>query len=791
VIIRVALAAAILAIPCMGADCVPVRRALVVGISNYVTGPNRKPAVKTARPVVTRIMPSGSTLRAPGTFGDLPAAVNDANAFADLLSGYEFQTANVKVLRNEQATGQEVLDNFEKVLIDPSSCREDVSVFYYSGHGSQIRNAAKVRMEDPDPYDRTLVTYDAVEGVPDVRSKELVRLYKKAVDKGIYLTVVLDSCQSGGLSRGAADLSARVRAIGEDPRVVDDVGLLDAEGKPLDLARQKNTGRSPPVLFLLAATETEKAEEHGDHGDFTKALLDKLPSHPDRAAIGDVFSDVRAAVAALRNDQHPQIDGDGRKDRDLFGDPADVMSGMIARSISGLNGAGALTLDKGRVAGLYEGCELVGATPNVAAVHLTVTKANAATSEAELRAGGPVRIPASSRFRLVHWVVPQKNITAFYYEKNAPSAAELAQAVDAVAELAAGTKVIADPTVAAGPGVVSQVWWIGSGWRLMDGSPGKGRDLGRTLDAAVVQRSVPPGAAVYVNFPLPAEAVSKVVLGKGTENDAVEVQSFAEAGFAPIYVLAGRWNAAARGIEYAWVRPGVTEEDQGGMNLPVHTLWLAADDPQLSEELTVRALKLHRIHSWLTLSSPPGGGDATEPFPYGLELRKVGTSEVLKQGESHTTKGEEYKAWITADPAKLKAITDKGRVVSRWLYVLSIDREGTIEVVAPPSGSNVGNFRPEKGKDPEPEMPLTGQEWDFRVGKPFGLDTYILLTTDEELDPGSLAASGVVSRGEGKGSNNPLGNLLTNLGTRNRGSDKPVPTTWSVQKVTVKSVEGN
>jgi hypothetical protein len=780
---------------CVAADCQPVRRALIVGISKYVPGPARKAPVRTEKPAVSRIAVSGNTLRPPSTFVDLPAAVNDANSFADLLGGYEFQTANVTVLRNEQATAQEILDHFQKNLIDESSCPGDVSVFYYSGHGSQIRNLAKVKANDPDPYDRTLVPYDVVEGVPDVRSRELVRLYKKAVDKGIYLTVILDSCQSAGLSRGAPDF-ALSRAIGEDPRVVDDPGLLDSQGKPLDLARKRNTGKYPTVLFLFAATEKEAAKESGGHGYFTSALLEKLPNHADRAAISDVFSDVKARVASVNNQQHPQIDGEERQNRDLFGDPADALSGMIAHSTTGLRGDSTIVLDKGRAAGLYEGCELVGASPSLANVRLTIRSASGATSVAELTTGSGVPIPSSSRFRLERWVVPEKNPMHFYFEQAGPAADELQQAAQVVAKLeAAGVKIIADPVAEAANVQQTQVWWMGGGWRLLQSGSGKSVELGKTLDADAVRKALQPGAHLFVNFPLPADAAKKVGLGDGTLNDAVQIQKPDDPNFSPAYILAGRWNAVRKDFEYAWIRPGVTEEDQGGISLPVRTDWLPANGKELELELRAKALQLNRINGWVSLNGPPGSGDAAQVFPYRLELRKAGTNEVLKPGESHTTEGEEFKAWLRADPKDLDAVTSNGRVPSRWVYVLALDRDGSIDVIVPAGDLNVGNRVPEEKKAPPTEIALTSQEWDFKVGEPFGLDTYILLSSDEEIDPRILPAKGVRTRSVSRGGSNPLADLLSNIGVsgQSRGSIKnqAVPTSWSVQTQTFRSIAKN
>jgi hypothetical protein len=90
------------------------------------------------------------------------------------------------------------------------------------------------------------------------------------------------------------------------------------------------------------------------------------------------------------------------------------------------------------------------------------------------------------------------------------------------------------------------------------------------------------------------------------------------------------------------------------------------------------------------------------------------------------------------------------------------------------------------------ELQLTAMAYDFSVGPPFGLDTYILLLSEEPIDPNLLPASGVVSKSGTRGNSSPLANLLANVGnSRSRGIDKPlaVPATWSVQRLIFRSTE--
>jgi hypothetical protein len=85
---------------------------------------------------------------------------------------------------------------------------------------------------------------------------------------------------------------------------------------------------------------------------------------------------------------------------------------------------------------------------------------------------------------------------------------------------------------------------------------------------------------------------------------------------------------------------------------------------------------------------------------------------------------------------------------------------------------------------------MTSDPYDFAISPPFGLDTYILVTSEDELDPRIFPAQGVRTRGASRGTGNPVADLLQNIGvnSRSRGIEKPVSANWSVQRVTFRSL---
>ena len=85
--------------------------------------------------------------------------------------------------------------------------RGDTVVFYDASNGSLRLNSkgTKLTVLVGGKYvhaDSTLVPSDAYKGGFDVRDLEMARIFNAALDKGIHVTAIFDSCHSVGISRG-------------------------------------------------------------------------------------------------------------------------------------------------------------------------------------------------------------------------------------------------------------------------------------------------------------------------------------------------------------------------------------------------------------------------------------------------------------------------------------------------------------------------------------------------------------------------------------------------------------
>ena len=188
------LLAAILALPAQA----QVRRGLIVGINDYEAFLPAT-AVRSAIGTSARRTPApgsrGASTR--GTISNLEGSTNDAQSVAQVITArFGFQRANVRVLLDRQATRQAIIDSLTAMLA--RSKPGDVAFFAYAGHGALRRNS----LTPGKQVDQTLVPVDANAGAEDIRDKELAAIVAPAAARGVIVTLVIDACNSGSITRG-------------------------------------------------------------------------------------------------------------------------------------------------------------------------------------------------------------------------------------------------------------------------------------------------------------------------------------------------------------------------------------------------------------------------------------------------------------------------------------------------------------------------------------------------------------------------------------------------------------
>ena len=763
------------------------RRALVVGIDHYETHPaasapapaegivesaTRRKAAKVARPPAT-----GASR---GSWHNLEGAVADATNYRQILiDRYGFSPSNIVFLTDkvsartpaEVATAQRLLDTFQSLLIDAAQ-PGDISVFVFAGHGSRMRNLGS---DEPDHMDQTLVPADSEDGAPDIRDKELARLYRKAADKKILLTIIADSCHSGGISRGAG-IPAVTRESPPDPHVVNDPPDIDPKtGKPYP-----DPAETGYVLVITSALDDQAAEEMEADGQprgvFSYFFQRCLRAEPANEPIQEIFDRTVALMRAAGRMQMPNLEGKDRRRKSLPGAPASSLAG-IGAAVEEVE-EGRITLRGGLSLGLQQGCELVrqgdkGGTRIRIASRPTLSKA-----VAEI-VSGPPPLPGDF-FVLDRWTVPPDVATRFFLPAvGLPSRQELQATASAIRSAAAGWRWILDPTQDT-PAVV--VRYADGSWEIERRENGQVTRtvLGKSPSTAAWTEALarPSEGGLFVDFPPPKEFASAIRSEAEPGADAVQ---FVEHRTGALYDLVGRLapQPDGPGFEYAWVLANTDRRDEGHTPLPIRTDWFVASATGSAAELEQRTLNIARLRLWLQVKVPGGG---KYPFPYSLALRNQRTGELKTDG--NIVEGEVYDLVLISTPEKLKEAT--ASAMPQWVYVASIDQKGRMKPIFPRQLINSSaNNLPRDGAPTEIAL-RTG----IPVGPPFGTDTLILVTSEDPVDPAALQIDPVSTRGQGgSGPKGSVSRLLFQMQRASRGLGDDAPADWDVQRLTFHSVK--
>jgi hypothetical protein len=756
-------------------DAKPVRRAVVIGINRYQSRAMPPGAI----PQSNRMIPKGKPPER--TWTDLDGAVNDAETIKVLLTGrLGFQSADILTLEDRQATAAAILGAIQKHLIDDAQ-PGDISLLFYAGHGSLIRNLAT---PERSGFDETLVPVDAPLGVPDIRDKELARILRAGVLKGVLLTAIFDSCHSGSIARGKWNASAKTRQLSPDSRYVEDPPDRDANGKPLPDAE------SGGMLVLSASQDFEPAIEidtgAGPHGLLTWALSRVLQTAPPNERVDRLFQRVRAVMQSEGSLQEPVLAGAGRGERSLLGLPANDTNQVTVAAERVWDNR--VRLGGGFGIGLNKGCELrrISSSKQGAGARLRVDKVlGLASSEAAI-VNAASSIQPGDIFELTRWAASEASALKVYIPGAPLSMDRLASLGATLSSLRARFHWIDDSSQESPTHVMS---WSGKSW-ILERNPASGLpvDLGLHPTAESVAGHLPPNAAFLLLLPAPTAFVAEIQVGPGTMNDAIALEkSPAQAH----YVLSGRYRDGA--VSYAWLLPRVTEPELGrryedarlkGMPPPAMAMPLRSDWTSDGAGLADALQKLARIYGWLQLDAP------ADPlrFPYRLALRDLDSAKLMTGGT--VRKGQGFKVVIASDPDRLREAVAADALSPRWIYVFCIDQHGKSQLLFPPHGQgNSDNLFPL----PAAKMnPPASYEPDLRseltIGPPFGIDTYYLLASEEPLPwPEALEFEGVLH--DSRGASNALGLLIDRVGRANRGPAPTVPLNWSVARLLLRSID--
>ena len=795
----------------------PTRRALLVGIDNYERDPEFQ-SVKCQENLPIKKAARRRSTNSKGGFTRLEGPVDDVCMLRELLiTGYGFEARNVHVVQDQNATHDGILAAFKRYLIDEAA-PGDICLFFYSGHGSQVKNTLG---GEADQLDETLVPYDwnrpieKREDAKDIRDKEIFKLFREAAQK-VTLTALFDSCHSGDIARGG---------VGEErAKTGDSETKFDFLEPPPDDGQKGVSDdkylEDSGVLAISAARDFEEAKEkeyNGQwHGNFIYSLIEVLRApNAKNLSAARIFDKLVVQMKSHKASHEPVIVGSvARRQKTLFGEPVDPDKRPEV-NVASIDSSGKIILQGGRALGFHENCEFVRKSTGPEVRIRISEEPDYIKSVAEIVARDPAeakRIAATIKpndtFILDKWAIVGKPDLTVWMPPAKFTATQLTNIAREIEKLgqSKGVKLVSNPTSEL---ATHYLFHDGTNWILK--TPGnESITVGEALTTEAILTALKSGdgeVKLFVSLPPSSELATKIKsgLGPGTGNSAV---GWAKTQADADYLLIGRarTDSATTTLEYAWLLPEATTgvakaADPNNAvlrraNAPVSPLPPITDWKADAKDLEDLSLRLSKIASWVKLDSPSGAGGR---FAYRLVLKN--SKGELTGANATLPEGEIFSISLVADESLLQPPIEQ-----RHVYILTIDQFGKSELLYP----NLRNPDAQLPDTRSPSIPREISLGQVKVCGPdpkksgcrnpgvLGAETYVMLTTDEPLpDPSVLQGDGVRTpaeleqdkRSKGvRGADSPLTNLLTGIGSTARSGESVVPLNWSVQQVFLNSV---
>ena len=223
----------------------------------------------------------------PGTSNDLQGCVNDASDWSELLTGLGFETS---LMLDSQATRQNIKTGLGSLVA--SAGENDVIVFTYSGHGTQVID---ISGDEGDTYDEAIYVHDGTILDDDLRG------IINNMDPKATLVVISDSCFSGTVTRITLE-HARPRF------------MPNRDVSPSRVVRRRFLlpEADMPELLLSGCSDSEysyDAEIDGRFNGAMTAMALRVIRQDPQASYNDFYTGLRTRLPSQDYPQTPQLEG--------------------------------------------------------------------------------------------------------------------------------------------------------------------------------------------------------------------------------------------------------------------------------------------------------------------------------------------------------------------------------------------------------------------------------------------------------------------------------------------------
>lgn len=283
----------------------------------------------------------------------------------------------------------------------------DIVYIHYSGHGG--RSKTLFPEIKPDKQDESIVPRDIGSSNQYLRDVEMATLLKRMTDKGLIVSVVFDSCHSGGATRGDYAIRGSSEIDNNDRSFH---SLVAEKNELIDNWKQLKKGSSRQgwlpnprnYVFLAACRTSESAYEYSvhrkeRHGALTYWMIDTLRNTTTELTYQSLYNRIKGVINGKFPNQFPMLFGD--ENRLVFGDK--TVSIPYTLNLTDVNEQQTeVTLDAGAAQGLMTGTQFAIYPFNtnnfsdkekvLAVVEITKIKGSSSTAKVLLEKDGGIEV---------------------------------------------------------------------------------------------------------------------------------------------------------------------------------------------------------------------------------------------------------------------------------------------------------------------------------------------------------------------------------------------------------------
>ncbi|MCH8905394.1 MAG: hypothetical protein IIA45_15955, partial [Bacteroidetes bacterium] len=392
---------------------------------------------------------------------------------------------------------------------------------------------------------------------------------------------------------------------------------------------------------------------------------------------------------------------------------------------------------------------------------------------AKIERGDLSTVSVGDLFEIINWVSPKGSSLKVYLPSSDLDATAITQIVSQFNQLMQDDRFawVRDPSEETPEYII---FYDKENW-VISTPDGQLLLINGDVTAEYLRNNVQGGAKIFAYLP-PSKSFYNELISKISKSNSVELTD--DPNLARYHLVGTAEDGQAR---YAFYWPKVSRED----DLYLSTMPLRTDFVNVNNEnsavatntLLDYAEKIAKIKVWLNMHNPIDEGR----FPFHLVLKNHKTEAYYHLGD--TVYGDDLLVLaLETDKENLESWDQK----SRYIYVISIYNDGSIKVRFPESSENVGNKLPIMQNGEVEDITILSKKKGLRVGEPYGIDTYVMLTTDEPITFFEMMNSDAVYQNTKGEANYQELMYILNGNTKTRSVFTPA--NWSVYHLQVKTM---